>query len=264
VLKTSHAIELSNYICSQLSMNPRKSIWYYFFAGIAVGAIGGGFLVYFGAMQANQDKVSVNLVPGIIRDVMDMMRKDKDQEPNENFTDSESNGTVAIHSEKNNAGSLDLSDSLDPEEAANKEDSTFLSEEDQGEIVIKRDEFIVSAPIEIINLDHKPSNKSQLKSDSLLAQNSGIKDQNKESGKEAKFKYEIEYWQSPVNYRGYRLGVNKFVFFGMDPDEPLSAYYWRGNFYLKWRDGFYLLEENESFESFEKVNQPELISLTKK
>jgi|LakMenE01Jun11ns_1017448.scaffolds.fasta_scaffold9943386_3 hypothetical protein len=242
-------------------MNPRKSIWYYFFAGIAVGAIGGGFLVYFGSMQANQDKVSVNLVPGIIRDVMDMMRKDKDSD--EILAEKENNGLSNTAIQKSSELNLQSNDSSASDGISSSPDSS-LQEEDGGEIIIKRDEFLVSAPIEIINLDHKPSNKGQLKSDSLLAQNSGIKDQNNESAKEAKFKYEIEYWQSPVNYRGYRLGVNKFVFFGMDPDEPLNAYYWRGNFYLKWRDGFYLLEENESFSSFEKVNQPELISLTKK
>jgi hypothetical protein len=245
-------------------MNPRKSIWYYFMAGIAVGSIGGGMLVYFGAVQANQDKVSINLVPGIIRDVMDMMRKEKEVPSIEDLKDDENSLATGPSQESNNKGVAAIQDSTDGSIGISVMDSIGQEAKEDENIVIKRDEFLLAIPIEVANLDYRPINKSQQKADSLLTQNSGIKDLSKESSKESKFKYEIEYWQSPINYRGYRLGVNKFVFFGMDPDEPLSAYYWKGNFYLKWRENFYLLEEKESFEPFEKVNQPELISLTKK
>lgn len=245
-------------------MNPRKNIWYYFFAGILVGALGGGLLVYFGSVISSQDKVSVSLVPGIIRDVMDMMRKDKETEASGEFTEKEKPSASEGQLSSNSGNHYQKEDSTALVNTGGMEDTLNSSEEDNEEIVIKRDEFILALPIEITNLDYKGNQKKQQKSDSLLSQNSGIRENTKENINDPKFSFEVEYWQSPINYRGYRLGVNKFVFFGMDPDEPISAYFWRGNYYLKWRDNFYLLKENEEFEAFEKINPPELVTLTKK
>lgn len=244
-------------------MNPRKSIWLYFGAGMVVGALGAGLLVYFGSVKANQDKISVNLVPGIIRDVMDMMRRNKEVEPLGDFSTEQQAGTGDKKTTNANPGLVAREDEAQSGEGETQQDSLSEDNENTEEIVIKRDEFILAVPIDVINLDFKGGQKNQQKSDSLLAQNSGIKE-NKDGNGEARFKFEIEYWQSPINYRGYRLGVNKFVLFGMDPDEPVNAYFWKGNYYLKWRENYYLLKENEGFQPFEKVSQPELAALTKK
>ena len=188
-----------------------------------------------------------------------MMRREKDPVV-DNYPQSKTD-VVMNNSENKSTIKNNEIEKTEGDELVDDTDSLVNEGEDSENIVVKRDEFILSKPIEIINFDFKGSNKNQNKSDSLLALNTGIKD-NKKAPNDPKFIYMVEYWQSPLNYKGYRLGVNKFVFFGLDPDEPISAYFWKGNYYLKWRDNFYFLQENDGFESFEKVNQPELISLT--
>lgn len=82
---------------------------------------------------------------------------------------------------------------------------------------IKGDKFLSKRILRIFGKD-----ESEPK-DSLTGALAGIKP--------AGSKMFIEFWESPVNYKGYRLGRDKMIVFGIIPDEVKMVKY-NGNLYL--------------------------------
>ncbi|MFN4854908.1 MAG: hypothetical protein ACK5JC_10860 [Bacteroidota bacterium] len=92
-------------------------------------------------------------------------------------------------------------------------------------------------------------------SDSLLAEASGIK---QEKISEA---FIIEFWQSPLNFRGYKMGKNKIVLYGIDASEPIVLYRINQSIYLNFQRQYVKLEVNYDYKSFEKITDAGMIAL---
>lgn len=121
------------------------------------------------------------------------------------------------------------------------------------EIVVRKDEMITSKQIEAINI----SSTVNVSKDSLLASVSGI---NTPSEKNS---FSIEFWQSPINYKGYKLNKNKIVIYGIPATDELLLYKIDGNLFLKHASFVYRLVLANDFKQFEKINDEQILAKLK-
>ena len=70
----------------------------------------------------------------------------------------------------------------------------------------------------------------------------------------------VEFWVSPINYKGYQWDTRKLVLFGYENVQGLRIRYFEGNPYLILEEGIFLLEKTSGFKSLVPVESPELIS----
>lgn len=69
----------------------------------------------------------------------------------------------------------------------------------------------------------------------------------------------VEYWQSVVGFKGYKLSNTKLQLFDMKPEEKVSLKYIDKQLYLKKNGSYYKLNASGNFESYQKENNSELI-----
>jgi hypothetical protein len=70
----------------------------------------------------------------------------------------------------------------------------------------------------------------------------------------------VEFWQSPLNYKGYQLGKNKLILYGLNESEKLHLFSWNGGLFLKVQEQFVRLDRKGEFKSFEKITDPALLA----
>ncbi len=122
--------------------------------------------------------------------------------------------------------------------------------------VVRKDELLNSKSFEVVNLQSAETENS---SDSLLEKVSGIKDEKKNVI--AAFK--VEFWQSPINYRGYKMTKNKIVLFGINPDENIKLFHLEDDMFMKQNQSFFKLYFTDDFKQFEKVTDASVIAKLK-
>lgn len=134
--------------------------------------------------------------------------------------------------------------------------STTLRRDSLDElIVVKKDEIVGSSSLNVINLG--TINKTGTK-DSVLQDVSGIKD----DGRNQVSKFTVEFWQSPINYKGYKMSKNKIVLFGINPDENVRIYRVEETIYLRQASTLYRMDYTNEFRGLERVNDPQLLAKT--
>ncbi|MDP1744626.1 MAG: hypothetical protein Q8L90_03555 [Bacteroidota bacterium] len=131
---------------------------------------------------------------------------------------------------------------------------TTTSSED---IIVRKDELLSTKTAEIINLS--PVASSRNSKDSLLQKVSGIKD-DKNSTKQF---INIELWQSPLNYRGYKMSKYKIALYGVTSLEGLKIYILDDVIYLKNGAIVNKLENSSEFRPYERITEENLISKLK-
>jgi hypothetical protein len=129
----------------------------------------------------------------------------------------------------------------------------FISDEN---IVVKKDEMIASKMIEV---QTAPGAKDIASggTDSLLNKISGIK---KDAPGSA---YKVEYWMSPLNYRGYKLLKNKIILYGINPAENIRLYKLDGAIYCRNSSLVYRFDQSSEFRYFDIVTDESLIAKIK-
>ena len=114
------------------------------------------------------------------------------------------------------------------------------------EIIVKKDELLSTRFVNINDLNEK-EDRSKLMKDSLLVDLSGVQE-NKKAGT-----YLVEFWQSPLNYRGYKMAKNKIVLFGINQPEDVKIYQLEDQIYMKYLDKVYRVVLTNEFEQLEMV-----------
>ena len=116
------------------------------------------------------------------------------------------------------------------------------------EIIVKRDELIETRVLKLSVINR---NSVKGKTDSLISAFQGSGGQSIE--------YRIEFWRSPINYRGFKFIRNAIVTFGLDPNESCRLFQVEDKFYLKHGISVYRLFTTEKFEPFSKVIDDNII-----
>lgn len=69
--------------------------------------------------------------------------------------------------------------------------------------------------------------------------------------------YEVEFWVSPVNYKGYKLNSNKLILFGIEEPDAVKLYSIDSKLVMKYGQEFYRLHSTSDFISFSAVRSTE-------
>ena len=118
--------------------------------------------------------------------------------------------------------------------------------------VVRKDELIGSKNYQVTILQEDGAVSS---SDSLLEKISGIKNQKRSASA-----IKIEFWRSPINYKGYKMTKNKVVLFGVNQEDDIRLYQMEENIYLKQNSNCFRLLFSDEFKQFEKVSDPSILS----
>jgi len=132
--------------------------------------------------------------------------------------------------------------------------ATTTSSED---IIVKKDELLSTKTVEIINLNLTVNRMSS--KDSLLQKVSGIKDDRNN----AKQLINIELWQSPLNYKGYKMSKYKITLYGIVSFEGLKVYTIDDAIYLKNGTSIFRLENSNEYRPYEHITDESIISKLK-
>lgn len=135
-------------------------------------------------------------------------------------------------------------------------DSIVAVTDFKDEIVVKKDELVVSKTTEIINLN--PIAKTNNAKDSLIHKVSGITEE-----KETKPFLNIEFWQSPLNYKGYKMSKYKLVIYGLSSSDPFKLFKIDDAIYLKSNSSVYKLDYSADFKPYEKTTDELILSKLK-
>jgi hypothetical protein len=234
----------------------------YFVLGMFFGALCGGSLVYYNSVITNENKISVNLIPEIVKQVIGVINTKSEQKKD---TTDIAKETINIgNSDEVYDESLDESYNADGEQMELNADSSLadsgaLSESEEL-ITVRKEELLTAKEILIQMLDNSSSNKSN-KNDSLLAVVSGTKDESKKNSQQ---KTLVELWTSPINYRGYQASKNKIIFYGFNDIDELKLYSYKNNMYLRYNEIVYNIELSSDFSNYEKVSDSNILTLINK
>ena len=118
--------------------------------------------------------------------------------------------------------------------------------ENPENIIVMKDEFLSAKMIDLNSINGEQGGVVNSK-DSLLEQVSGVKDY------ALKNAYRMEFWKSPINYKGYKMIKNKIVLYGIDPLDVIKLYKVENEMFLKCRQTIYQLQYANDFSPFERV-----------
>lgn len=121
------------------------------------------------------------------------------------------------------------------------------TEPDNNDVVVYRDRMISSKYFKVNGLAEVSNNKIGLL-DSLLMN---------KSQKHPEDMLLVEFWQSPVNYKGYKLSENKLIVFGIDDYNSASIEIISKNIYLSDQNKYYLLEYSSDYKPLIISDKPD-------
>ncbi|MGV6860171.1 MAG: hypothetical protein ACWA41_00275 [Putridiphycobacter sp.] len=128
-------------------------------------------------------------------------------------------------------------------------DSIPTDTTDQEEININRDKKLDSKVVKIIYLNEQKTSKS----DSLINEMIEVK-----PIKQTEFL--VEFWESPINYNGYKMSKVKIVTYGLNPQFDYQIYYKDHTYFLNFENEFYQLKETSVFKPFLKVEKSTVLN----
>lgn len=115
------------------------------------------------------------------------------------------------------------------------------------DIVVRKDELLNIRTVELFNLSPIVS---KTRKDSLLEKVSDIHDNKGNTGKQS---MQIEFWKSPLNYKGYKLSKYNVILYGLTDTQNLKLFTLDDIFYMKHASVVYKLDYNADFKPFERV-----------
>lgn len=128
-----------------------------------------------------------------------------------------------------------------------------LFEEPTNKINIQKEELLFSIELFVIVLD-TVTTKPQLK-DTLVEKVADVKP------KPENLKYKVEFWDSPINFSGYKMANNRLVLFGLEYFESQTKLFsYKQKTYLKNLNDYYLLEISYDYKPYKKVKDTDLIN----
>lgn len=134
-------------------------------------------------------------------------------------------------------------------------DSSITSNQNTNEnFIVRKDELLDSKNVQVVNLQNEEINPS----DSLLEKVSGIK-----NPKNSVSSLKIEFWQSPINYKGYKMTKNKIVLFGINAEDNIKLFHLEDDIFMKCNQNVFRLYFTDDFKQFEKVTDASIIAKLK-
>jgi hypothetical protein len=187
--------------------------------------------------KGNQEKSQISLLSKMLEfaqktNPFHYAKKDSSEKKSKNLS---SSGIISIES-KNSNDSLALSTKPDTTIKMGSDDIL----EDDG-VVVKKDELLLSKNMEVFELSKVYSTADS--SNTYGSRSHPI------AGR-----IYVEFWKSPLNYRGYKFGRNKFVVYGILDFENIKLIKKGDDIYLKQNTSFFKIINSDNFTPFSKVS----------
>ncbi len=130
----------------------------------------------------------------------------------------------------------------------------YASLNNKGGDEVARDKFILKKQVDAVVLS-KSNNDNDNKIDSLLIGGKLPKD--------SKNKFSVEFWESPLNYKGYKKNKNFLVLYGIKQYDQLELKMIKNDLYLCYTNSYYLLENTSEFKNLIPISNQQLINQLK-
>jgi hypothetical protein len=119
---------------------------------------------------------------------------------------------------------------------------------DDSKITIATEELLSVKNVKLIHLDDKNS-----AGDSLSAKLANVSEPVSDT-------YQIEFWKTPLNSKGYRFSKNKIVLYGVQDFSSVLLYELDKNYYIKFAGQVYQVTYSSEFKPLTRVVDPELLT----
>lgn len=93
----------------------------------------------------------------------------------------------------------------------------------------------------------------QTPTDTMMAEALGIEDVQSTS-------MFVEFWESPLNFEGYKLSKKKLVVYGLSPQMDYKLYKEGSDYYFSYQNVYYKMKETQDFLPFTEVARSEVFN----
>ncbi len=128
---------------------------------------------------------------------------------------------------------------------------------DDSNVVVMTDEMVAARSVSLTSLDSSEQNPAARSSDSVI----GVL--NDETPRKAGTQYQIEFWESPINLKGYKMTAGKLILFGINSIAPVKLIKWKGTIYIVTGQDVFRTEFTDDFRPYEKMTDKNLIKKLK-
>jgi hypothetical protein len=179
--------------------------------------------------------------------------KEKERNRNKEREDSVISDSIPVGIDTSN---LVLGDTLPSNDSLLANTTEFIQDTtDVERISVRKDEMIASFNGDVIFLT-----KTIAEIDPIDSTLNNILEVRKDGQVKS---YDVELWQSPINYRGYKLGKNKLLLYGIRAEDSVQLYHRNENTYLKTTTNVFRLQLTEDFKSYEIVRNDSILNALK-
>lgn len=70
----------------------------------------------------------------------------------------------------------------------------------------------------------------------------------------------VEFWESPLNFEGYKLSKKKLIVYGMSPQFDYKLYKRENDYYFAFQNVYYKMKETQDFLPFSEVAKSEVFN----
>lgn len=146
---------------------------------------------------------------------------------------------------------------LSPKKIIPVSNSSLTDLSDSTEIVVKKDQLLIS--IKLLAEDLSDGKTEAEKNESSIAK-STVEKLNPSGGlpeieERSTIEYMVEFWVSPVNYKGYKLIGNKLILFGIEEPDAVHLFSKNEKLWMKYGQDYFSLMQTENFESLIKSSE---------
>lgn len=160
-----------------------------------------------------------------------------------NFNSKDKNYAV-MEAETTINHAINVSDSINLDSVVKKSDII-------DDFSVVKEELLYSRSVHLINKD--------LKNDQLNKVDTIFLDENI-GNNNTSAEYNIEFWKSPINFKGYKTGKNKIVLFGIYEFKKLSLKKQNDILYLQCDDKYYIIENTDNYKPLSLLSNKLLIN----
>jgi hypothetical protein len=132
----------------------------------------------------------------------------------------------------------------------NNEESVF-SDGPGTNIQVRKEVMISVAQLKVIRKGTPAGKENEI--DSILNKSNDVKSD------APVVVYDIEFWKSPLNSRGYRMGKRKIALYGIDPSKNIALYQLEEGLFLQTDKSVFRLEPSSEFRSFKAVSDASIL-----
>ncbi len=234
-----------------MSLKVNKII--YMLLGIVLGFFVGGGIIWWQVndnnfsdfFRGNKNEVSIDT-----NQYDRSIRPDKKKSKNQFQVGNVKIPDTFIDSLKKDSATLTVSELIALYNSEQKDTVMRSSGSSYDDIVISKDELIITRLIKISGEVPEVNNSFEL--DSILT------DQ-RQAKRKQKGIIKTEFWRSPLNYKGYKFDENKLVVFGLYEVNNVFILGYNNELFIKYNRDYYLIEYTDDFKSFYPMKNETLI-----